>query len=237
MAPDTPPTTGKHGTFDSTQWSLVRPAAGSDPNTASAALADLCCQYWYPIYAYVRPKVGAADLAEDLTQSFFAHLLEAGALTSVEPGHGKFRAYLLACCNHFLSNEHARANALKRGGGRSIIPLNPEDADHQFRLEPADQYTAERLFDRRWPLALLEAPLRDVEEAYRGAGNSDLFARLKPTLTASGDVPKYAEVAVAVGMTQGAVKKAAQRLRQQYGEKLRRRIAATVDGPDQVDDE
>jgi RNA polymerase sigma-70 factor (ECF subfamily) len=225
--------------FESTEWTVVRRAAGSDA-AARTALAELCRQYWYPIYAYIRRRT-SADQAEDLTQEFFAHLLAAPIVASADPALGKFRAFLLACCNHFLANERARAAAQKRGGGEApvrIVPFDSRDAERRFDLEPADHHTPEWHFDRQWALTLLEVTLRDLAEECAQKGDDRLFQSLKPMLAATGEAPaRYAEIAADLDSTEAAVKKAAQRLRERYGAILRGRIAATVDGPEGLDQE
>ena len=223
------------GPFATTEWSLVLQARAADPAAARAPLAGLCRQYWYPVYAFVRRQAGSVERAEDLTQGFFAHLLETDALASVDPARGRFRSFLLACCGHFLANERVREAALKRGGGRVAVPL--DGADARYRLEPIDHFTPDRAYARQWALTLLGAALDDLEAEQAAAGHAALFTALRPTLTAGDDGPRYADVGRELAMTEGAVKKAAQRLRERYGALLRRRIAATVSDPAEVDDE
>jgi RNA polymerase sigma-70 factor (ECF subfamily) len=232
-----PPPPAPADQFATTVWSLVLKAQGPDPAAARAALADLCRAYWYPVYAYVRRRTGSAEQAEDLTQGFFAHLLDGDALAAADPSRGRFRAFLLTCCGNYLANERDRQAAQKRGGGKAPIPLDAAAADGRYLREPADRHTPDRVFAREWALTLLDAALSDLEAEYAAAGNAALYARLRPTLTAAPDAPRYADVATELGMTEGAVKKAAQRLRERYGECLRLRVAGTLDDPDQVDDE
>ncbi len=221
--------------FATTRWSLVVAARG-DSSAARAALAELCRLYWYPLYAFVRRRGHAHDEAQDLTQEFFTRLLERDDLAAVDPARGRFRAFLLAACRHFLSNEHDRATALKRGGGRQLLSLDFGDADRRYAAEPGHEQTPERLFERRWALTLLDRVVQRLREHYETAGQLPLFEALKGSLTgAAGD--SHAEAAAALGMTPGAVKVAAHRLRQRYRDLLRDEIAQTVEDPAAVDDE
>lgn len=228
-----PPTAGRDD-FGTTQWSLVL-RAGGDESGAREALASLCRDYWLPVYSYTRRHAGPSE-AEDLTQGFFAHLLAGRRLAAADPSRGRFRAFLLTCLKNYLANENARATAHKRGGGVVIVPLGPE-AEARCRAASADHLPPDRLFDRQWALAALDAALCDLEAEEIAAGRADQFARLRPALTGKDDVCRYAEVAAALGATEDAIKKAAQRLRARYGAAVRRRVAGTVDDPDDVDAE
>jgi RNA polymerase sigma-70 factor (ECF subfamily) len=228
-----PPPSAERDDFATTLWSVVLQAQGDD-TSSRVALAELCRQYWYPIYAYLRRKTGSAEQAEDLTQGFFAHLLDGNGLANVSPDRGRFRAFLLACCNNFLANERARESAQKRGG-RQVVPL--DNAEARYNLEPADHLSPDRLYEREWAITLLYRTFHDLESEYSKAGQTALFERLRPTLTASADAPRYAEVAAQFGLTEAAVKKAAQRLRERYGAALRHRIGMIVEDPSQIDDE
>jgi len=227
------PSSAERDDFATTLWSVVLQAKGDD-TSARVALAELCRQYWFPIYAYLRRKTGPADNAEDLTQGFFAHLLSGNGLAVANPSRGRFRAFVLACCNNFLANELAREAALKRGGGRVVVPL--DDAETRYRLEPADHFSPDKLYERQWALTLLDATFRDLEAEYIQTEQGALYTRLRPTLTAD-EAPRYVDVAVEFAMTEAAVKKAAQRLRERFGATLRRRIGAIVEDPSQIDDE
>jgi RNA polymerase sigma-70 factor (ECF subfamily) len=223
--------------FASTHWSLVLLARERASPQADEALAALCRAYWYPLYAYIRRQVQTAEQAEDLTQEFFARLLEKDFLRSVDQAQGRFRAFLLACCKHFLANERDRAGARKRGGGCAVLSLDFQSAAQRYRLEPADELTPEKLFERRWALTLLEQALEQLGREFRQAGKGELFERLKGTLVGEADKLSHAQIGAALGMTEAAVKKAAQRLRERYRAILRELIAATVEGPGQIDDE
>lgn len=221
--------------FATTRWSLV--AAAQDPAAPESrqALADLCAAYWYPVYAYVRRRGHDHHQAQDLTQAFFARLLEKNDLAAADRTRGRFRTFLLTACQHFLANQHDYEMAKKRGGGRSPVRLDFADADHRYAHEPAHDDTPERLFDRRWALDLLDRALAELRDEYEGSGRAKLFDALKGTLT--GGAEGYAELADRLGMTEGAVKVAVHRLRQRYRDRLRAAIAETVEKPEDVDDE
>jgi RNA polymerase sigma-70 factor (ECF subfamily) len=221
--------------FGSTQWSLVLLARDAGNAQADEALAVLCQTYWYPLYGYIRRQGQSAEQAADLTQEFFLRFLEKDYLHTVDRERGRFRAYLLACCKHFLANERDRAAAQKRGGGQRTLSLNFAAADQRYQLEPADAVIPDRLYQRRWALTLLDQVLQDLEREYTDAGKAELFDHLRGTL--QGERAGYAELGRQLAMSADAVKKAAQRLRQRYRELLRARIAATVEDPALVDDE
>lgn len=224
--------------FTPTHWSVVLAAAGrTDSTHARDALEKLCRNYWVPLYAFVRRQGHNPHDAQDLTQEFFARLLEKNFLAGVQPDKGRFRSFLLASVKHFLANEWDKSMAQKRGGGHLPISIDAALAESAVGLELADTVTAEKIFERRWALALLEQVLRRLREEYTRDGKENQFEQLKPTLTeASRSVP-YAEIAVRLGTSEGAVKVAVHRLRQRYRELLRAEIAQTVAGIEDVDDE
>ncbi|MGL4552997.1 MAG: RNA polymerase sigma factor [Gemmataceae bacterium] len=217
--------------FHTTRWSLIVAAGRATPESR-AALSDLCRLYWYPVYAFVRRRGHDPATADDLTQAFFTRLLEKDDLAAVSPERGRFRAFLLAACRNFLANQHDAAVALKRGGG-AVLAL--EDAEGRYVREPHHDDTAERLFERRWATELLGRVMRRLGGEYRASGNGELYDALKARLTGGG--AGYAEVAAALGTTEGAVKAAAHRLRARYGGLLREEIAGTVASADEVEGE
>jgi RNA polymerase sigma-70 factor (ECF subfamily) len=221
--------------FATTRWSLVLAAGQKAAPEAHDALADLCSLYWYPLYAYIRRRGHGADEAEDLTQGFFARLLEKDGLAAATPARGRFRSFLLAACQNFLANEREWANALKRGGGR-VVSLDLSDADGRYRREPHHEETPERLFERRWALTLMARVLARLRGDYEAAGKGRLFDALKGQLTADGTAP-YAALAVELRMTEAAVKTAVHRLRRRYGELLREEIGETVATEAEIDSE
>jgi RNA polymerase sigma-70 factor (ECF subfamily) len=234
MAHDAQADSPRHSSgFASTRWSLVLRARDG----ADAALETLCRTYWYPVYAYVRRHTSVPNQAEDLTQEFFTRLLEKDFLDAVDRDKGRFRAFLLACCKHFLANERDKARTQKRGGGCPILSLDFATATERYRLEPADTLTPEKLFDRRWALTLLDCVLDQLGREFRDAGKGTLFERLKSTLVGDTDAMPLARIGADLDMTESALKKAAQRLRQRYRDILREQIAATVGSPEEVADE
>jgi len=224
--------------FATTRWSVVLAAKDANSPLAREALTDLCGIYWYPLYAFIRRQGRSAVEAEDLTQEFFARLLEKGYLQSVNPAKGRFRSFLLASMRHFLANEWDRAKAAKRGGGRTQLALDFHSAEERYSLEPAHHLTAERLFERRYALTLLQQVLDRLREEYIQSGRRDLVEKLKPCLTSATDANAgYAEAARELDMTEGPVKVAAHRLRRRYRELLREAIGQTVATDAEIDDE
>lgn len=219
-----------------TRWSLVQ-AAGRDSPEAKEALGTLCTTYWYPLYAFVRRHGHNPDEAQDLTQEFFARLLEKHSLEMVDPGKGKFRSFLLAAMQHFLANERDRVLAQKRGGDRRFLSIDVAAAENRYRLEPSHQLTAEKLFERRWVLTLLDQVLVRLREEMLLAGKNHLFDRLKVFLTGEKKSVSHAQVAEQLGMTEGAVKVAVHRLRRRYRELLRNAIGETLNDPEHIDEE
>jgi RNA polymerase sigma-70 factor (ECF subfamily) len=227
--------------FPTTQWSRILAARQGDPAAIEArtAMAELCRAYWYPLYAFIRRRGHDPEAAQDLTQEFFARLLEADFLAGVDRAKGKFRAFLLAACTHFLANQRDFLRARKRGGGRRILSIDAGDAEGRYHLEPAHRLTPEALFTRRWALTVLALALDRLRDEHRAAGAAQLerFEVLRATLTGDcGRVP-YADLAARLGLTEGAVQVAVHRLRRRYREVLRESIAATLEDPADVDDE
>jgi RNA polymerase sigma-70 factor (ECF subfamily) len=222
--------------FATTHWSVVRAASRSSPKSREA-LAALCEAYWYPLYAFVRRQGYSAPDAQDLTQEFFARLLEKNDLGVADRAKGRFRSFLLAAVKHFLSNQRDRARAKKRGGGRQVLSLDWDAGESRLGREPAHEITPERLFERRWALTILENVLARLRAEFEADGKYVLFARLKGVLTGETAGGRYAEIATELGMTAGAVKVAVHRLRRRYREILRDEIAHTVSDPAEIDAE
>ena len=225
------------GGFATTRWSLVL-AAGQQTNARSGeALASLCEMYWYPVYAFIRRQGCRAEDGADLTQAFFARVLEKNYFHDADPARGRFRAFLCASIRHFLSNERDRERTLKRGGKQPPISLDVETAEGRYHIEPRDDLTPEKLFDRQWALMLLERVLGRLREQHVSAGKAELFDHLKGFLTGDSLTVPYADVAKALGMTEGAVKVAVHRLRRQFRDTLVQEIAETVSDPADIDAE
>ena len=225
------------GRFASTHWSVVLAAGQLESALSNEALATLCRVYWYPLYAYARRRLDRPEEAQDLTQGFFAELLEKEFLRGVDPKRGKFRSFLLTAFKHYLSKQRDKEAAQKRGGGRRPIPLDFQTGESRYLLEPADHTTAEIVYERRWALTLLDQTLTQLRDEFTKAGKQRLFEGLKETLTGDGTSRTYAEMAAELDMTELAVKVAVHRLRRRYQEVIRAAIAQTVASPDEVDDE
>jgi len=223
--------------FVTTHWSVVLAAGRRDSPASRRALATLCETYWYPLYAYIRRWGRTADDAQDLTQAFFAALLEKHYLEAANRERGRFRSFLLTAFNRFLSKERDRAMAKKRGGSRKTISLDAEAGESRYAQEPSHEWTPERIYERRWALTLLEQVMARLREQYAEAGRTALFERLKVFLAGETGAPPYRQVAAELGMTEGAVKVAVHRLRRKYREILRLEVAQTVADPQEVDDE
>jgi len=227
---------GRHS-FPSTHWSLIAAAGDVGDEASQAALSDLCGRYWYPVYAFIRRRGQSAENARDLTQGFFATLLDKGYLASADPQRGRFRAFLLTAVAHFVSKEHDKALAQKRGGNMRRLSLDFEEGERRYRLEPVDEWTAERIFLRRWALTLLDRALAQLRQDHTDAGKLSLFDALKAYLTGEEGLPAFRRVADELGMTEGAVKVAVHRLRQKFRERLRSEIAQTVSSSGEIDEE
>ena len=223
--------------FDTTRWSIIAAAGGSDPEAARAALSTLCEAYWYPLYAFIRRWGADPDTARDLTQAFLASLLERRDIEHVRPERGRFRTFLLASVKHFLINEAARSRAMKRGGGVAALPLAFDDAEGRYQFEPVDQTTPETLYERRWALTVLERVIATVHARWEHAGRGAEFDVLKASLLGEGPPGGYAAAATRLGTSEGAVKVAIHRLRKAFRAELREAIAETVSDPADVDEE
>ena len=220
-----------------THWSEVLAAGAAASPQADDALARLCRAYWYPLYAYVRRQGhGSAD-AEDLTQEFFARLLEKNFLKAATPEKGRFRSFLLVALKRFLANEWERARAQKRGGGAKPLSLDEMSAEERYRHEPADALTADQLYDRRWALDLLDRARQRLRDEYLSAGKADRLAHLEPFLSGGPATPDYGQAAAQFGVSEGAMRQEAHRFKKRFGELLRDEVAQTVAQPDEVADE
>lgn len=223
--------------FATTQWSIVLRAAQPDDSTARAALEMLCRRYWFPLYAFARGRVATVSEAQDLTQEFFLRLLEKNSLATATPERGRFRSFLLTSLKNFLANEWDRANAQKRGGGRERLSLDWETGESRLSFEPTHTDTPERGFERQWALTLLDIVVRRLQDEFATADKSRQFELLKETLTGGRAAIDYSIVAAELHLSEEAARQAAHRLRKRYRELLREEVAATVESPDEVEDE
>ena len=222
--------------FTTTQWSVVLNAQGESP-AADEALEKLCCTYWWPLYGFVRRQGYSPEETQDLTQGFFALLLERRDFDAVRREKGRLRSYLLVSLKNFLAKAHRREVAIKRGEGRTPVSLDDLLARERTELEPADNLSADLIYERRWALTLLGRVLDRLEEEYKAAGNASLFECLAELLADEPTTPSQAAIAEKLGMTENAVKQAYYRLRQRYRELLREEIGNTVAVPGDVEDE
>jgi RNA polymerase sigma factor (sigma-70 family) len=223
--------------FVTTHWSVVLAAGRNDSTRAQAALEKLCRSYWYPLYAFVRRLGHGPHDAEDLVQGFFAVCLEKNYLGAADQAKGRFRSFLLTALKYFLANEWDKARTQKRGGALPVISLDSLTAEQRYALEPADQFTAEKLFERRWALTLLDKVITRLHDEQAGAGKLKQFEALKESITAAGRGTPYAALAAQLGTSEGAIKVAVHRLRQRYRELLEEEIANTVASPEEIEEE
>lgn len=212
-------------------------ACSGDTPRARVALGGLCQTYWYPLYAYVRRRGHPAHDAQDLTQEFFAQLLERHSLATASPQRGRFRSFLLTALNHFLANEWHKARTGRRGGGNPVTSLDWAEAEKRYDLEPADHRSPDKLFEKQWALTLLSEVLNRLETEYQQDGKLELFTALKQTLTGTRESQPYLELAEKLDMNEGAIKVAVHRLRRRYRDLIRAAIADTLDETENIDDE
>lgn len=215
--------------FQPTRWSLIGALRNGDSQSGGAAQATLCEAYWYPLYAYVRRSGHGAEEARDLTQGFFAQLIERNFFASADRECGRLRTYLLTALQHFLRDEWRKGQKLKRGGGVALLSIDEVRAEERYAREPADALTPEVIFERRWALELLERTLLGLRAEYAGAGKAEVFDTLKYHLAPDGDEPSSEEAGARLGLTAGAVRVAVSRLRARYRERLLREVSASLD--------
>lgn len=228
---------GNPANFMSTQWSVVCCAGDSKLPDARQALSSLCVVYWYPIYSFFRRQVSTASEAEDLTQGFFAHLLEKKLIARVDRDKGRFRTYLLTCCHNYLANRRKYERAKRRSGDKFAESIDAVSAEERYRVEPSDGMTPDALFDRQWAIAVIHQAMTALEKEYRESNELDLFQRLKPVLTKDPEVATYAEIAADLGTTENVIKKSVIQARQRFRELLRAQVSDMLGSPDEVDEE
>jgi RNA polymerase sigma-70 factor (ECF subfamily) len=219
-----------------TSWTQVLAAREAPTSEARQALEDLCQTYWYPLYAFVRHQSHDAEEARDLTQAYFAELLEKDYLADFDPELGRFRVFLKTSIRHFISKEREKARAWKRGGRAGVVSFDA-DPESRYQLEPVDRLDPETLYERRWALTLVQRVLGRIREESRKSGREKEFDRLKDFLTGQQPREPYSKVAAELGITEDAVKASVHRLRQRFGRMLREEIGTTVASPEEVDDE
>jgi len=219
-----------------THWSVVLNAQGESP-AAQEALEILCRTYWRPIYGFVRREGTEPEEAKDITQGFFALILERKDFQSVRQEKGRLRSFLLASLKHFMANERRDAATIKRGGGRTLIPLDDVESYDSSEFDRSDMLSADLLYDRRWAFTVLDRVFARLREESQGSAGAPLLERLNTLLSDEPDRPSQAEIAREFGMTENAVKQAFHRLRQRYRQLLREEVAHTVATPADIEDE
>jgi len=225
------------GWFETTHWTVVLAAKGANSEAASAALNRLCEAYWLPLYTFVRRSGHNVEEAKDLTQGFFARLLEKDYLKGLQPDRGKFRTFILVALKRYLANEWDRANRQKRGGGMQVISLNETGMEAACEAGLADVRTPEHAFDQKWAGALLQRVIRQLAAEACATGRGDLFESLRGFLTGEQDQSVYPEVAQTLRMSEGTLRVNIHRLRRRYRELLRFEVAQTVENPEEIDSE
>ena len=217
--------------FQTTQWSMVRRAAGLDDAAASVALGALCERCWYPIYAFFRRSGKSPHDAEDFTQGFFAGFLQKALFADADPARGRLRTFLLSCARNFLLDEHDRANARRRGAGL-VTSFDAGDAEHRYAADAANDLSPDRLFQRRWAISVLDQSLRLLGDEYAAQGKADLFTALRPFLGfGPNSERRYEELSPALGTPVGTLKNHVFRLRARWRELLFEQVGATLDNP------
>lgn len=235
-----PPGTGHphaQGIFATTHWSVVLSARDPSAPGSTAALETLCRTYWYPLYAFVRRQGQSPPDAQDLTQEFFARLLEKHYLLAAAREKGRFRTFLIVALKRFMANEWDRARALKRGGGQAQVSLDTSLAETRYQMEPPAVAGADQVYERRWALTLLDQAMARLRQEYAGRGNTGEFEQLKSVLTADRGEISYSTIAANLGVSEGAARVAVHRLRKRFREVFREEIAQTVSTPDEIEDE
>jgi len=237
MSADTQTSGSFSGEFTTTHWSVVLKAGDGASPLAFGALEQLCRAYWFPLYVYVRRQGFMPPEAQDVTQGFFHQLIEKEFLKNIDPNKGRFRSFLLAAIKHYILNQRKHAGRLKRGGDQIMVPFDANDAETRFRATPTTEPTAERAFDQRWAMTVMELGLQRLRDEYRATGKEPLFGALKKFVAAEAQPGEYGELAPGLGLTKNAIGVAVHRLRQRYGELIRAEIANTVAQPLEIDEE
>ena len=223
--------------FGSTKWSLVLAAGRQSSPDSAQALETLCQIYWYPLYAFARRRGQTAQQAEDATQGFFAEVFEKQYFRSANPQRGRFRSFLLTMFKRFMSTEMQRYSAAKRGGGTSTLSIDFPTGERRYLLEPEDRWTAEKLYDRRWALTLLDRVLNQLRDSYVAKGKAEFFDRAQVFLTGDVGGERYADVAGKLQISPGALRVAVHRMRGHYREMLIAEVAQTLQNPNESENE
>lgn len=238
MAPDEPKSDAQPaGWFPSTRWTDIVAAGKEGSPAAAEALNRLCSTYWYPIYAYIRRKGHSEADAKDIAQGFFFHVLERNLLGAADRTRGKFRSFLLGSLNYYLGNLRDFENAKKRGGGSVFVSLDEHEGEERYALEPVDDLSPEKLFERRWAMDLHRQAVQQLQEEYDRQGKSEVFRELKPFLSDQTDPGDYEAIAKSLKMSAGAITTATNRLRGRYNDLITSEVAKTVASPEEIPSE
>jgi RNA polymerase sigma-70 factor (ECF subfamily) len=221
--------------FQPTRWSLIATLRSGEGEQARLAREELCAAYWYPLYAYARRSGQEAEAARDLTQGFFAHLLEKNLFALARQERGRLRTFLLTAMQRYLRDEWRRGQRLKRGGGADLLSIDEAFAEERYAREPADPSTPEKIYERRWALLLLERTVLGLREEYAAAGKADVFDALKGHLSPDGTEPSGEEAGSRLGISPAAARMAIARLRARYRERLLREVAASMDAASEAE--
>ena len=233
MRPEVPTSVG----FHTTHWTVVLAAGAGEGVASQEALARLCSSYWYPLYAYIRRRGSTPHEAEDLTQGFFHYFLQRNGLTKAQPAAGRFRSFLLVCLKNFLTNEWARSQSDRRGGGQALLSLDGAEAETRYSVEAPDNLTPDAVFERRWAFAVLDRAMAELRGEYSTGEKREQFEQLEGFLPGGGQEASRAELAAKRAVSVGAIDVAIHRLRQRFGALLREQVAQTVSSETEVDAE
>lgn len=223
--------------FRTTRWSVILAAGQEDDASRGRAMEELCRTYWYPVYAFIRRWGYSADDAQDLTQGFFAHLLERDTFSSARKEKGRFRSFLLGALKNYLGYEARKQSTIKRGGQSIIVPIDEEEGEDRYRQDLVHDAAPDKLYLRSWADSLLATTFDRLRGDYERAGKLQLFDKLSPHLSGTDNEGSYKQLSGVLGMSVGAVTTSVYRMRKRYGEILREQIAHTVTTPEEVDDE
>ena len=223
--------------FATTRWTLVLKAGDAASGEQADALAQLCQTYWYPLYAFIRRQGSSVEQAQDLTQGFFARLLERNYLDRADRDKGKFRWFLLGALKHFLSNQREHDRAAKRGGTTIHLPLDEILAEKRYQLEPSTDLTPDKIYERAWAMTLLARVRQQLREHYEEAGKHERYEKLECLLPGTHEKRSYTELASELGLSEGALRVELHRLKATYRQLLRAEIAHTVSAPTEIDEE
>ncbi|CAN5492094.1 sigma factor [soil metagenome] len=215
---------------------MVLAARDGGDSSGGEAMESLCRAYWYPLYAFVRRSGRSPEDSQDLTQAFFARLLEKDFLRLIAPEKGRFRSFLLVAFKRFLAQEWHKSRALKRGGGAVVLPVDPVEAERRYAVEVVDEVSPEVLYDRRWALTLLERTLARLKDSYDSTGRGLLYDQFKDLLIASTREESFAEMARAANLSENAARVAVHRMRRRFRNFFREELAETVT-PDKLEEE